>query len=254
MKSLRTIAMVTIASAAFVAVAHEGHDHNKSGPVRMEQKPWGIAGKAGEARRTIELRMSDAMRFSPDRIEVKQGEVVKFVVRNSGKMLHEIVIGTRKDLDEHADLMMKFPNMEHDEPYMAHVKPGTTAELVWNFNRPGEFDFACLIAGHYQAGMVGKIRVVASSQALTSPENSPPARVRSVTEMTEGEVRKVDIENKKITLKHGEIKNLDMPAMTMVFQVKNPSILDKVKAGDKIRFRAVNENGKLTVTEVQAAK
>ncbi len=65
MKSLRTLAMVAIASAAYVAVAHEGHDHNKSGPVRMEQKPWGIAGKAGDARRTIELTMSDAMRFTP---------------------------------------------------------------------------------------------------------------------------------------------------------------------------------------------
>lgn len=72
--------------------------------------------------------------------------------------------------------------------------------------------------------------------------------------MTDGEVRKVDKDNLKITLKHGEIKNLDMPGMTMVFGVKDPSILDKVKAGDKVQFRAESEAGKFTVTEIQLAK
>jgi len=89
-------------------------------------------------------------------------------VTNAGKVMHEIVIGTKKELDEHAALMAKFPNMEHEEPYMAHVSPGKKGELVWNFNRPGEFDFACLIAGHYQAGMVGKVRVVAQDASNNS--------------------------------------------------------------------------------------
>ena len=62
-------------------------------------------------------------------------------------------------LDEHAEAMLRFPGMEHDEPYMAHVAPGQSGEMIWTFNRAGEFDFACLIAGHYQAGMVGTIRV-----------------------------------------------------------------------------------------------
>lgn len=69
------------------------------------------------------------------------------------------MIGTRKELEEHAALMVKFPNMEHDEPYMAHVQPGKTGEIVWTFNRAGDFDFGCLIPGHFQSGMVGKIRV-----------------------------------------------------------------------------------------------
>lgn len=72
--------------------------------------------------------------------------------------------------------------------------------------------------------------------------------------MTDGEVRKVDKDNQKITLKHGEIKNLDMPGMTMVFGVKDSSLLDKVKVGDKVQFRAENESGKFTVTEIQVAK
>ena len=127
--------------------------------VTTEQKAWGVAGDASAAHRTIEVRMLDSMRFSPARIDVRRGETVRFVVRNEGRMLHEFVIGTRKENDAHAALMMKFPDMEHDEPYMAHVGPGQTGEIVWTFNRRGEFDFACLIAGHYQAGMVGRIVV-----------------------------------------------------------------------------------------------
>jgi Cu/Ag efflux protein CusF len=72
--------------------------------------------------------------------------------------------------------------------------------------------------------------------------------------MTDGEVRKVDKENRKITLKHGEIKELDMPAMTMVFNIDDAAVLEKVQPGDKVRFRASNEGGRLTVTELQPVK
>lgn len=72
--------------------------------------------------------------------------------------------------------------------------------------------------------------------------------------MTDGEVRKIDKENKKITLRHGEIKNLEMPGMTMVFQVKDPAMLDMVKAGDKVKFKAEKANGALVVTEIQPVK
>ena len=84
--------------------------------------------------------------------------------------------------------------------------------------------------------------------------DSPKATVASAGEMTEAEVRKVDLETKKITLKHGEIKNLDMPGMTMVFQVKDPAMLDKVKAGDKVRFKAEKSNGAIVVTDLQPLK
>jgi uncharacterized cupredoxin-like copper-binding protein len=145
-----------------VAWAHGEKEHSaKAVPVKIEQKDWGIAGDAKAARRTIALGMGDNMRFTPSKITVKLGETVKFNIKNSGNMLHEFVIGTRKELDEHAALMLKFPNMEHDEPYMAHVPAGKTGSIVWTFNRAGEFDFACLIAGHYQAGMVGNINVIA---------------------------------------------------------------------------------------------
>jgi uncharacterized cupredoxin-like copper-binding protein len=73
--------------------------------------------------------------------------------------MHEMVIGTRDELDSHAALMLKHPNMEHDELWMAHVEPGRSGDLIWTFNRTGEFEFACLLPGHYQAGMRGTIRV-----------------------------------------------------------------------------------------------
>ncbi|MDT3668886.1 MAG: cupredoxin family protein [Aromatoleum sp.] len=144
--------------------AHNGEKHPgpKAATVERIQQPWGIAGDPAQATRTIPITMSDDMRFTPDRIDVRVGETVRFVYRNVGKVLHEMVLGTKATLDEHADLMKKFPGMEHDEPWMAHVAPGGRGEIVWTFNRPGEFDFACLIPGHYDAGMVGRI-VVAES-------------------------------------------------------------------------------------------
>jgi Cu(I)/Ag(I) efflux system periplasmic protein CusF len=72
--------------------------------------------------------------------------------------------------------------------------------------------------------------------------------------LADGEVRKVDKENRKITLKHGEIKSLDMGPMTMVFHVNDPALLDKLKPGDKVQFNAVKDGSKLTVTEIRAAK
>ena len=151
-------------AATPAAMAHGEAEHAAAGPVKKEQKPWGIAGDAKAAKRTIEIRMTDNMRFSPDSIEIRQGETVRFRHLNKGKAMHEFVLGTKAELDEHAALMKKFPNMEHDEPYMAHVPPGKQGEIVWTFNRPGEFDFACLLPGHYEAGMVGRIRVTAAAR------------------------------------------------------------------------------------------
>ncbi len=167
MKLLSALLAATLLGASLGAMAHGDEDHSKktaAGPVKKEQKEWGIAGDRKPGIRTIEVKMTDAMRFTPDRIEVKQGETVRFVHHNAGKIMHEFVLGTKKELDEHAALMAKFPNMEHDEPYKAHVGPGKTGEIVWTFNRAGEFDFACLIPGHYQAGMVGKVKVVAGEK------------------------------------------------------------------------------------------
>jgi uncharacterized cupredoxin-like copper-binding protein len=161
MKLLQTVVLALLIGMSTAARAHgDETGKKKTAPTATrEQMDWGIAGDAKAVKRTIRVRMLDSMRFSPDKIEVRQGETIRFVLRNDGKLMHEMVIGTTKVLDEHAALMQKFPEMEHDEPYMAHVRPGKTGAIVWTFNRAGRFDFACLIAGHYSSGMKGSIVV-----------------------------------------------------------------------------------------------
>lgn len=161
MKNIKLIASILLLSSAGAVFSHESKPHSaSSAAVVKEQKAWGIAGDAKAVRRTITIQMGDDMRFVPSRIEVREGETVRLRAENRGKLLHEIVLGTAAELREHAELMRKHPGMEHDEPYMAHVDPGKQGEIVWQFNRPGTFEFACLIPGHFEAGMTGTITVV----------------------------------------------------------------------------------------------
>ncbi|MBA4193004.1 MAG: hypothetical protein C0451_00365 [Comamonadaceae bacterium] len=142
-----------------LARAHgDSHDKPRT-DLPPEQKPWGIAGDPRKVSRTITIRMSDDMKLSPSHLEVRQGETLRLRAVNAGQVMHEIVIGTEEELQAHAELMKRFPGMAHDEPYMAHVPPGKRGDIVWNFNRAGEFGFACLIAGHFEAGMRGTLRV-----------------------------------------------------------------------------------------------
>lgn len=139
------------------AFAHGGA--RQRAPAKKRQKRWGIAGDARAVSRTITISMLDTMRFVPGWLDIKLGETVRLAVRNAGRMRHELVIGTAQELAEHAALMQRFPGMEHNEPHMAHVDPGHMGRIVWNFNRAGSFEFACLIAGHYEAGMKGVLTV-----------------------------------------------------------------------------------------------
>ncbi len=142
-----------------IALAHgDGHKSAaKSQP--MVETAFGRTGDPKRATRTVRVDMSDRMRFTPDTLEIRRGDTVRFIVKNSGKTMHEMVIGTMKELQDHAAVMKKHPGMEHDEPYMAHVEPGKIAEIVWQFTRAGEFHFGCLIPGHFEAGMVGTLTV-----------------------------------------------------------------------------------------------
>ena len=160
MKTIKLIAACALLISAGGTFGHENAPHaGHRAAVVKEQKAWGIAGDAPAATRTITVRMTDDMRFAPRHIEVREGETVRLRAENRGQVLHEIVIGTPDALEQHADMMQKHPGMEHDEPYMAHVPPGQRGEIVWQFNRPGTFAFACLVAGHYQAGMAGTLTV-----------------------------------------------------------------------------------------------
>jgi uncharacterized cupredoxin-like copper-binding protein len=160
----KVIAIVTFAGKPASTVrfeikpeAHEQHSH-----ADKEQTAYGMAGDPAKVTRTIKLSMTDNMRFTPDSLTIKQGETVKFIINNQGKILHEMVIGTLKDLQEHAEMMRKMPDMQHDDPNMVRIKPSNSGEILWTFNKSGHFDFACLQPGHSEAGMLGKLNVVSS--------------------------------------------------------------------------------------------
>lgn len=99
------------------------------------------------------------MRFNPSSIKVKRGETIRFMAKNIGKVKHEMVLGTDKEIKEHAEMMRKMPGMEHEDANQVKVEPGKTGEIVWQFSKAGTFSFACLEAGHFEAGMVGKVSV-----------------------------------------------------------------------------------------------
>ena len=125
----------------------------------------GVAGKAGKETRTVKVDMTDAMRFVPATVDVARGETVRFVVTNSGKLKHEFVLGTEKELKEHYEQMKKFPEMEHADPNMVTVAPGKTGEVIWQFTKAGKVHIGCLQPGHYDAGMKGAVSVASAKAA-----------------------------------------------------------------------------------------
>jgi uncharacterized cupredoxin-like copper-binding protein len=245
-----TLVLFTHAAAALPDGEHK-HARKSAHAISSDEHAFGREGDPKKVSRTVSVGMDDQMRFTPDALAVKQDETVRFRIRNSGKTMHEMVLGTMDELKKHAELMRKHSGMEHDEPYMAHVAPGKTETMVWQFTKPGEFHYGCLVAGHFEAGMVGRIRVAAASGEDQRKKAAPPAQSSA---MSEGEVRKVDKDAKKITIKHGPLQNLDMPAMTMVFQVADPAMLNQVKSGDKVNFRAEKIGGAYALTKIEPAK
>ena len=153
--SIRTTALTAFfalwASAALASGTHAGgHD---------ESEAIGKPGVAAKVKRTINVDMTDAMRFTPSDLTVSQGETIRFVVKNSGRVKHELVLGTPQELKAHYAAMMKSPEMEHSDPSMVTLASGQTGEVVWEFTRAGKVDFACLQPGHYDAGMKGAVTV-----------------------------------------------------------------------------------------------
>ncbi len=136
------------------------HASKEARPSSVEQHAFGREGDPKKVARTVRVGMADTMRFTPSELTIKRGQTVKFVVRNNGKVKHELVIGTLEELKAHAEMMKKHPGMEHDEPHMAHVAPGKSETLLWQFTKAGTFYFGCLEPGHFEAGMVGKLEVV----------------------------------------------------------------------------------------------
>jgi uncharacterized cupredoxin-like copper-binding protein len=122
----------------------------------------GVPGDPGKPARAVTIVMSEgdgAMTFTPDRLDLKQGEQVRFVLQNKGALAHEFRLGTVKDNDAHAVTMREMPDMKHHEANAVTVDPGKSGEILWRFPHAGTFEFACLIPGHREAGMHGTVAV-----------------------------------------------------------------------------------------------
>jgi uncharacterized cupredoxin-like copper-binding protein len=136
------------------AIAHEGQDDDDFAA--------GEPGDPNKPARTVEVTMTEGngtMVYAPGEIDVKVGEQIKFIIKNAGQMKHEFHLASVQQNASHRVEMQKNPEMEHDDPNAQTVEPGKQAEILWRFSKPGEFEFACLIPGHYEAGMHGKVVV-----------------------------------------------------------------------------------------------
>lgn len=161
LKTSLALAVLAASSLSQAAGKADGHSHSHAAEI-------GVPGKVGKATRIVEVDMTDAMRFNPSSVAVKQGETIRFIVKNSGKLKHEFVLGTEKELKEHYEVMKKFPEMEHADPNMVTVAPGKTGEVVWQFTKSGTVDFACLQPGHYDAGMKGAVKVAGKASSKSA--------------------------------------------------------------------------------------
>ena len=130
------------------------------------------AGKPGDPKkktaRTIEIIAREAdgkMTYSPDKIEVRRGEQIRFVIKNEGELAHEFLLDSFEGNAKHKVQMEKNPEMEHDDPNGKRLEPKRTGEILWLFDKAGTFEFACLIPGHYEAGMKGVVTVVDAKAA-----------------------------------------------------------------------------------------
>jgi len=150
-KSSLLAATILLLASTSLAIAHDAEHFSAGEP-----------GDPKKSARTVMVIMSDSdgtMRFSPDRLNVKKGEQVRFVIQNKGELKHEFTLASVEDNNKHAALMQKYPDMEHDDPNAKSVDPGKTAEILWRFSKSGTFEFACLIPGHREAGMHGTVAV-----------------------------------------------------------------------------------------------
>ncbi len=151
---LLAFATLLTASAAFAAGTGE-HSH--------DEMDVGRPGIEAEVTRTINVRMYETedgeYLYEPRDLGVKAGETIRFVIVNEGESPHEFVLDTLPKNAEHKALMEKFPEMEHDDPNAVRLEPGKEGTIIWTFANSGAFEFACLIPGHYEAGMVSPVTV-----------------------------------------------------------------------------------------------
>jgi uncharacterized cupredoxin-like copper-binding protein len=159
--ALLAIIAATATSYAMAAAGPKGHAHASfsAGTPGDPKKPF----------RVIEMTATEGngtMAFDPAKIVVEQGEQIKFVIKNAGELDHEFMLESFEANKKHAIEMLKNPEMEHDDPNGKRIVSRKQAEIVWKFSKLGTFEYACLIPGHYDAGMRGVVEVVAKPKSV----------------------------------------------------------------------------------------
>ena len=148
------------ATLLVTGVAHAGGTHSHS---HDEMMAVGLPGNAADADRTIDIIMLEkedgSMVFEPAALNMKKGETVRFLLTNKGDSDHEFVMDDVVANQKHKLAMEKYPDMEHADPNAIRLESGESGEIVWTFANTGKFEFACLIPGHYEAGMHGALTV-----------------------------------------------------------------------------------------------
>lgn len=148
------VGAVLLSTSAWAGAGPSGHEH--------ETFSAGEPGDAKKPARVVQVTMSEGdgkMMFIPDRVEVRNGEQIKFIIRNNGDLEHEFILANTAENLRHAEAMKKNPDMEHDDPNAKRVTPKKVDEIVWKFTKAGTFEYACLIPGHREAGMIGTVVV-----------------------------------------------------------------------------------------------
>ncbi len=149
------LSLAVLAGPVFAAPGAPGHSHDAGFSA-------GEPGDPKKPARVVQIAMNESsgkMVFIPERVEIKRGEQIKFILRNNGELDHEFVLATTAENVKHAEEMKKNPEMEHDDPNAKRIVPKKSNEIVWKFSKAGEFEYGCLIPGHREAGMIGTIVV-----------------------------------------------------------------------------------------------
>jgi uncharacterized cupredoxin-like copper-binding protein len=151
------VATLLLSASAWAGAGPAGHSHSHD-----EAFSAGVPGDPKKPARVVQVTMSETdgkMIFTPEKIQVKKGEQVKFMLRNNGELEHEFILATTAENLKHGEAMKKNPDMEHDDPNGKRLAPKKAGEIVWKFTKAGQFEYSCLIPGHREAGMVGTVVV-----------------------------------------------------------------------------------------------
>lgn len=168
LKLKATILTASLLFAASPALAGPGHS------------AAGEPGKAARVSQTVVVTAKETddgrMLFEPHDLHVRKGETVRIILENEGEVEHELYLGTPEEVEVHAMEMLKFPEMEHDEPSAVRVDPGHQGEIVWEFTKEGTFTFACLLPGHSEMGMIGQVAVTEKERGVSQAPKSSETR------------------------------------------------------------------------------